>query len=346
MRSAPLAAAGLVALAACSAPPNPTAGIALVEQESGVTSGLRGLAVVDARTAWIGAPNGQVLRTVDGGANWQVLDVALAEGSDLRSAHGFSAEHALFATAGQPSRIIETRDGGASFQTVWQDPTGQAFIDSLTFWDDRNGLAFSDPVEGEFLILITQDGGANWTASTGTPDPLEGEAGFAASDTSIAVSPQGCAWIGTGGAATARVLRTCNWGVDWQAVETPMAAGSGGAGVFSVVWTGDRVVATGGDYQQPDARSGSVSWSRDGGGSWQSALEPPGGYRSAVAVLPIDPPALVSTGPNGSDISRNGAEIWIPWPELTGHNAIAFAPDGSAGWAVGSEGRITRIELP
>ena len=67
---------------------------------------------------------------------------------------------------------------------------------------------------------------------------------------------------------------------------------------------------------------------------------------SAIAVLPIDPPALVATGPNGSDISRNGAEIWVPWPELAGHNAIAFAPDGSAGWAVGSEGRITRIELP
>ena len=115
-----LATASLLAgLAACSPPADPLAGITLEEQTSGVTSSLRGLAVVNDDVVWIGAPGGQVLRTVDGGAHWDVLTIDAAEGADLRSAHGFSADRALFFTAGQPARLFLTEDGGASFRTVW-----------------------------------------------------------------------------------------------------------------------------------------------------------------------------------------------------------------------------------
>ena len=68
-----LATAALLAgLAACSPPADPLAGITLEEQASGVTSSLRGLAVVSDDVVWIGAPGGQVLRTVDGGAHCRI----------------------------------------------------------------------------------------------------------------------------------------------------------------------------------------------------------------------------------------------------------------------------------
>jgi photosystem II stability/assembly factor-like uncharacterized protein len=338
-------AAAALALSACSDPADPLAGIVLRQQDSGVAASLRGLAVVDAQTAWIGAPDGQVLRTVNGGEHWTVSRIPGAEGLDLRSVHAFSAAHALFFTAGHPARLYVTHDGGAQFDLVWEDPSGEAFFDTLEFWNDRIGLAFSDPVDGAFMVLMSEDGGASWQRVRGLPDPLGGEAGFAASDTSVALAPNGCAFIGTGGAATARILRSCDGGTAWQAFETPLASGSPGAGIFSLAWMGERLIAAGGDYQNPDARTGTLAWSDDGGQSWQSALEPPGGYRSAVAVLPTDPPALIATGPTGTDISRNGGEIWIAWEALPGHHAIRFAPDSHAGWAVGSGGRITRIEI-
>ena len=342
-----LATAALLAgLAACSPPADPLAGITLEEQTSGVTSSLRGLAVVNDDVVWIGAPAGQVLRTVDGGAHWDVLTIDAAEGADLRSAHGFSADRALFFTAGQPARLFLTEDGGASFRTVWDDPTGNAFFDSLAFWNSEIGIAFSDPIPGGFLVLGTQDAGESWTRIPGLPEPLEGEAGFAASDSSIATAPNGCAWIGTGGGETARVLRTCEFGAEWDFVDTPMAAGTPGSGIFALAYTGEKLIAAGGNYEQADATDGNLAWSDDGGTSWDLPIAAPAGYRSDVAVLPLGDNSLIATGPNGTDISRNGGEIWTPWPDLPGHHAIAFSPSGRTGWAVGSDGRITRITLP
>lgn len=338
--------AGLAGLAACSAPSDPLAGIVLERQDSGVSTSLRGLSVVSDDVAWIGAPDGQILRTVDGGAHWDVFTIEAADGADLRSVQGFSGDRALAFTAGQPARLFLTEDGGQSFQPVWDDPTGDAFFDALAFWSSDIGLAFSDPIPGGFLVLVTDDGGRNWSRLAGLPEPLEGEAGFAASNSSIAVAPNGCAWIGTGGGETARVLRTCEFGTEWDSVDTPLAAGSPGAGIFALAYTGDKLIAAGGDYQTPNATAGNLAWSDDGGTSWETPIAPPSGYRSDVTNFPLAQPALIATGPNGTDISRNGGEIWTPWPDLPGHHAIAFSPSGHSGWAVGSDGRITRILLP
>ncbi|MEA1941221.1 MAG: oxidoreductase [Pseudomonadota bacterium] len=346
MRQGALAAlaAGLLACA-CTPEPPVRLDAEIIPQDSGTSASLRGLAVVDAQTAWIGAPDGQVLRTVDGGQTWTLTRIPGAEGLDLRSVHSFDADHAVFATAGQPARLYVTHDGGESFQTVWEDASGQAFFDGMDFWNDQYGIAFSDPVDGRFLILLTGDGGETWRPAEDTPEALEGEAGFAASDSAIGLTPSGCAFIGTGGGETARMLRSCDFGESWGVADTPLAAGRESAGVFSVDATGERIVAVGGDFADEERSAGNFAWSDDGGNSWDGALEPPHGYRSAVTHLPGHPDTLIATGPNGTDISRNSGEIWVDWAALDGHHAIAFAPDGTAGWAVGSDGRITRVEV-
>lgn len=313
-------------------------------QSSGVASSLRGLSVVDDDTVWIGAPDGQVLQTRDGGASWQAWVAPLAGGADLRSAHGFDGEHALFATAGQPARILETRDGGETFATVWDDTSGSAFIDSLAFWDDSRGLAFSDPVAGEFLILRTLDGGSSWDQLDGLPEPLEGEAGFAASNSSIALTEDGCAFIGTGGGAVARILRSCDFGESWIAIDTPLAAGSGGAGIFAVAaGSSGEVVISGGDYLLPAARDGNFAISTDRGETWQLADAPPFGYRSDVAGVGAQ---WISVGTNGVDTGSSIAGQ-IEWREsgwnIPAPNAIAFSDSGRVGWIIGADGGIWKL---
>lgn len=345
MRPALAASACLLALAACSGRPASGPQVDVAEQASGTDASLRGLSVVNDQIVWIGAPDGQVLLTTDGGVHWQLTRIPGAEGLDLRSMHGFDARRALFFTAGQPARLYETRDGGETFSIVWADDTGSAFFDGLAFWNDYEGLAFSDPVDGEFLVLLTSDGGRSWHPAEGLPEPLEGEAGFAASDTSIALSQDGCAFIGTGGGARARVLRGCGYGAAWDAVDTPLASGTPGSGVFSITWTGEKLVAAGGNFEDPDASDGVLAVSRSHGERWATPVAPPHGYRSAVAHLPNHPEILIATGPNGSDISRNSGEIWAPLDALDGYHALAFAPGRRIGWAVGSDGRIARIEV-
>ncbi len=341
-----VATASLLALAACSGPRNEPASAAwhLTPQASGVATSLRGLSVVSDTIVWIGAPDGQVLRTEDGGDTWQVTTADQADGADLRSAHGFDADTALFITAGQPARILRTEDGGATFQVIWEDQSGAAFFDSLAFWDDRRGLAFSDPVDGAFLVLRTLDGGASWTALDTLPAPLEGEAGFAASNSSIALGPGGCAYIGTGGGAVARILRSCDFGDSWIALDTPIAAASEGAGIFAVTLSANGALAvSGGDYQHPDTVTGNFALSRDAGESWITAGSPPGGYRSDLAERSGH---WLTVGTNGIDTGRlQGGEFnWQPtdWP-IEAPNAVAFAPSGDVGWIIGGNGGIWRV---
>ncbi|WP_417482948.1 WD40/YVTN/BNR-like repeat-containing protein [Maricaulis sp.] len=338
-----LALLGLAAACQPSAPP-PAVSIDGTAQRSGVETSLRGLAVVDETTAWIGAPDGVVLRTIDGGQSWTRSRIEAAAGLDLRSAHGFDAEHALFFTAGSPARLFETRDGGNSFTLLYEDASDAAFFDGLAFWDANRGIAFSDPVDGVFHILLTEDGGQSWSQAEGLPAPLDGEAGFAASDSSLATGPDGRVWIGTGGAAKARVLMSGDFGASWEVVEAPLASAGAGAGIFSIAVAGNTLVAVGGDYTREDAREGVAAYSLDGGRIWFEPATAPAGYRSGVAALPGLPGHFLAVGPNGADLSRDGGRNWEP-VALTGSNAIAFAPGAAQGWVVGSEGRIHRIRV-
>tara|TARA_R110000868_G_scaffold63499_1_gene191567 strand:- start:2317 stop:3372 length:1056 start_codon:yes stop_codon:yes gene_type:complete len=332
----------LIGAAACQPAPQPDVSLEWVSQTSGVSSNLRGLAVVNADIAWVGAPDGVVLRTIDGGQSWTQSRIEGAAGLDLRSAHGFDGDHALFFTAGSPARLFETRDGGASFSLVYEDAADAAFFDGLAFWDDLRGIAFSDPVDGAFHILLTEDGGQSWTPAEGLPEPLESEAGFAASDSGVAVGENGRVWIGTGGGARARILASEDFGASWHVVNTPLASAQSGAGIFSIAVSGNTLVATGGDYTREDERAGVAAYSLDGGRAWFEPGDPPGGYRSAVAALPGLGGHFLAVGPNGADLSRDGGRIWegISRP---GYNAVAFAPGSSLGWAVGTDGRIARL---
>ena len=54
-------------------------------------------------------------------------------------------------------------DAGATWteQFVNRDP--KAFFDAMAFWDADRGIAVSDSVDGQFVILTTGDGGTTWT---------------------------------------------------------------------------------------------------------------------------------------------------------------------------------------
>lgn len=334
----------LMTLAACQPAPQQAISIDWTAQDSGVTSSLRGLVVVDAGTAWIGAPDGVVLRTINGGASWTHNRIEAAAGLDLRSVHGFDADHALFFTAGSPARLFETRDGGASFTLLYEDASDAAFFDGLAFWDDQLGIAFSDPVDGVFHILLTEEDGQSWTAATDLPDPLDGEAGFAASDSSLALGEEGRVWIGTGGGARARILLSTDYGVSWRVVNTPLASGQSSAGIFSIAASGNTLTATGGDYTRPDETEGVAAYSLDGGHVWFEPETTPSGYRSGVTAIPGLGGHFLAVGPNGADLTRDGGRVWSPISDA-GYNAVAFAPGSPFGWAVGAEGKIARLRV-
>ena len=96
---------------------------------------------------------------------------------------------------------IKTVDGGANWYETYRNMDSAVFLDGMKFWDDKNGIAFGDPIEGKMLIITTEDGGESWTATSpeNIPEKLEIEGGFAASGSSIALAGTTKAWVGTGG---------------------------------------------------------------------------------------------------------------------------------------------------
>jgi len=320
------------------------------EQESGTTESLRGVSAVDERTAWASGTNGIWARTTDGGATWTRGSVPDAGPRDFRDVEAFSEQSALLMAIGSPGEIWRTDNGGASWQCTWSDPRAEVFLDGMAFWDDRIGLAFGDPVEGAFQVLRTTDGGITWTPvpPDALPAPREGEAGFAASGSSLAVGSAGRAWIATGGSA-ARVLVTRDFGATWSASETPLVAGRAGSGGFSLAVLPEGGLAlVGGDYERPKDAVVAAAWSDDHGRTWRASADSDPTYRSAVVALP-EPHlgTLLAVSQSGASLSPDGGRSWSPFPGPAAHALdLAHAQDGGVvGWAVGAQGRITRLDV-
>ncbi|MBV9774674.1 MAG: hypothetical protein JO040_12025 [Gemmatimonadetes bacterium] len=318
-------------------------------QASGTTASLRGLSVVDARVAWASGTGGTWLRTTDGGAIWQTDTVPGATALDFRDVQAFDASTAYLLSAGEgtQSRIYRTMDGGRHWTLQFTNPGPQGFFDGMAFRDRAHGIAYSDPVDGRFLLVATADGGATWTPvpPAGIPPALAGEAAFAASGTGIALSGD-TVWFATGGGARARVFRSTDRGSTWTVVPVSFAAGSAAAGIFSLAFRDARDgVAVGGDYQHPAADSGNVALTRDGGMTWTPIRGArPRGYRSGAAWVPGASPALVvAVGTSGSDYSVDGGESWMPI-DTVGFNSVASAGPGAT-WAVGERGRVAKLAV-
>src|SRR5215207_7448525 len=263
-----------------------------VAQTSGTAVRLRGVSAVDARVAWASGAGGTYARTTDGGRTWQAGQVPGAAELDFRDVDAFDAETAylLAIGEGERSRIYKTYDGGRNWTLQFQNRRAAAFYDCMAFWDARRGLAMSDPVDGRFLVVRTEDGGRTWDEidPAGMAPALEGEGGFAASGTCVAVAGKADAWFGTGGPEGPRVFSSGDDGRTWQAAAAPLASGQA-AGVFSLSFLdGRRGVAVGGDYTKEKEAGGNAALTDDGGHAWRAVARAgrPGGYRSCVARVP------------------------------------------------------------
>lgn len=318
---------------------------AVEAQKSPVEASFRALRAVSAKAAWASGSRGVVCRTTDGGATWEALRVPGGEKLDFRMLAAFDAERAIVANAGSPGFIFKTTDGGKTWKTVFRDEWPSFFLDALVFWDEKRGLAFGDPIGGTFLALATEDGGETWKPLPDNvlPAPGEGEAFFAASNGSLAVQGRTLAWLGSGGGPAARVFRSADAGRTFQAFPAPVTAGASTRGIFGLAFRTPREgIAIGGDYREMDFRDGIAAVTHDGGRTWLPlGADGPSGFREAVAFVPGRTDVL-AVGPGGSDESLDNGRTWRPFP-LDGCHVVAFAPDGTCGWAAGNKGKIVHL---
>lgn len=314
---------------------------------SGTDAELRGLSTAGPNVVWVSGTRGRYARSTDGGRTWHVDSVPAATTLDFRAVYALDARRAWLMSSGDAdkgqARIYRTTDAGAHWSLVYGNTQKGVFLDAIAFWDAQHGIAISDPVDGRFFIVTTNDGGTSWTriSPDRIPAALTGEAAFAASGTCLTVEGERNVWIGTGGGTTARVYRSSDRGRTWTAAETPMHAGSASSGVFSLAFRdGRHGVAVGGDYQMVRGGLPNVALTDDGGQSWRVAKGPlPIGYLSAVSFV-RGSSSVVAVGLAGTAFSSDNGESWR-MVDSVGYNSVKFEGP-AAGWAAGPKGRIAR----
>ena len=306
---------------------------------------LRGLFVVDENVVWASGSEGTVLQTVDGGKTWKKTNVPGAEKNDFRSIHAWNEKRAMvFGVAGSDF-AYETTDGGDTWNVVYSDTTAGLFFNSLTFANANLGLAVSDPVNGKFFVIRTEDGGKNWERVQELPPVEEGEANFAASNTCIEYLPSGKAWLASGGKA-ARVFYSDDFGKSWQVAKTPMIRGEAASGIFSIAFKNDKEgVIVGGIYDQPELNTNIAAYTIDGGKNWLPAGTMPKEYRSCVQYVGAENEGFwFAVGKTGCDVSGDGGKSW---EFLSGEGYYTFrpVPGQKTGYAAGNNGRIAKVRF-
>ena len=335
-----VALAGVVGVSLASAG---RPGYAWHDMATGSAARLRGLSAVSSTTAWASGSLGTVLRTTDRGATWQQVGPPGTANLQFRDIEAFDANHAVILSIGEAtdSRIYVTADGGQTWNLTFVNQEPTAFYDCMTFFDDRRGLAVSDPPDGvHFRLMATDDGGLTWhLTGLQMPAALPGEFAFAASGQCLTSDHGRRAWLGTGGGAQARVFRSDDRGVSWTVAPTPIRSGPS-AGIFALAFHGQQHgLAVGGDFLLETASPDNFARTGDGGSSWALLPGAPPEYRSGATWLNGN--TALAVGPSGSDVSQDGGTSWQRFDDGSLDTVDCASP--TACWAAGASGRVAYL---
>ena len=326
--------------------PTPVSGLILTQQSSGTDALLQAVSPVNDDIVWVSGHQATYAHTTDGGDTWAASVMLDAEGLQFRDVAAFNERTAYLMSAGEGelSRIYRTDDSGRIWTLQYVADHPQAFLDCIDFWDVNRGLAYGDAVDGVPFLLTTSNGGALWerVPADALPPAQDGEGGFAASGTCIAALKDGRAWVAMGNAERARMLRTADYGKTWSVTDVPVVGGPASGLTTVHVGSDGAGIALGGRIGRDSLRAPNVAITSDGGLTWTAggplALDGPA-YGSAL--LPGG--AAVAVGPRGLDWSADGGRTWQTSVTFT-YWAVAFSSP-RAGWAVGPEGRITKLSF-
>lgn len=328
-------------------------GGSLQEQRSRTTARLQAVSAVNEKVVWASGTRGTFAVTVNGGASWRSGVVAGADSLEFRDVQGVDEKTAYLLSAGNGtnSRIYKTTDAGQNWQLQFINRDSLAFYDCFAFWDPLAGIAFSDNVKGTFPVLLTTDGGYEWTwlsdpakaEASRVPAATQGEGAFAASGTCVATVGKSAAYIATGAGTRSRILYTPDRGKTWQSFDTPMVQGTNTTGHTSIAFRDANVgLAAGGDIGSAQAATERIVITGNGGRTWTLGGQPtfPGAVYGA-AYVPGSKGTVVAVGPGGASWSADDGRTWMPLDTLA-YWSVTFV-NAKAGWMVGPAGRITRV---
>jgi|SRR5690554_872751 len=295
---------------------------------------VRALAPIDENRVWFGANMGKV-GLIDN--DTPKLAIIKYEDKLLHFRSIARTENAIFVLSiASPAVLYKIGfydKKATNIEMVYHESGEGVFYDSMKFWNDQEGIAIGDPMDGCLAIIITRDGGNSWTklSCDVVPPAEKGEVAFAASNSNVTVYDTH-AWIATGG-SNSRVYHTPDKGKTWEVYDTPIIKGGPMTGIYTIdFWDENQGIIVGGDWKHQDNNGANKAITADGGKTWKLVAENKNpGYRTAVRYIPgMDGKGIVAVGPpSGIYYSSNGGEAWHRISDEVFH-AIEFVNDSTA----------------
>ena len=322
-----------------------------------ISEGVNDIQIVNPNTVWAlgydgsgdGAQFQDFTRTTDGGNFWESGLVATGDSTlDLTNISAVSATTAwVGAVSPVPGvgggGVWKTSDGGV----VWtrQNPSGyttpDSFFNVVHFWNENVGITQGDPINGEFEVYRTTDGGTTWAAvpAAALPDPGASEYGYNGGN----VAAGNSFWFVTN---QGKLYRTTDTGISWTKLNTPIsdfsATNVGGSLFFSDDNNGILVARTGpAPTQTADSATYTLYKTSNGGTTWSAGTPLTAPYKSTLSYIP-GTSILVGTGRTisgttstySTGYSTDNGSTWTQIESGVQRTSIAFF-NGTTGWSGG-----------
>jgi hypothetical protein len=218
-------------------------------------------------------------------------------------------------------------------QLITMELNPQLFLDGMAI-ENKEAFVMGDPVGNEFSLYHSSDL-KHWEKITPALPSYSGEAGFAASGSTVQIS-NGVYYFVSGGEKS-RFFMSKDKGQTWIQSELPFK-NSQASGAFSLAMKDkNNGIVVGGDYLAPNSREHVCFITKDGGITWSAPTIGPFGYRSCVYYTDG---VYYSCGTNGIDYSKDNGTTWT---QLSNENCFSMCSDNEYVYASSINGRIIRI---
>ncbi|WP_184548847.1 WD40/YVTN/BNR-like repeat-containing protein [Mucilaginibacter sp. FT3.2] len=313
--------------------------ITILQQDK--PTSIRGLSVVNDKTAWISGSKGHIAITNDGGTTWAWQQIKGYEKADFRDIEAFNDKEAVIMSSGTPAIVLKTLDGGKTWQEKCRKTDSVYFFDAMDFADAKHGYILGDPIKNKFLLMETTDGGETWNEMKNKPDALPGEAAFAASGTCLRVD-KGVLYIVSGGKSS-RLISLKPKEQEWKYANLPITQGKQSEGAFSIALGKKEGIIVGGDYAN-GKKLDSVATIHKVHPLLQfvAPQTAPAGFQSGVEY--INSGIFLSTGTTGSNLTTDGGANWTQF-DVTSFNVCRKAKHGKLVLLAGDKGKIAIFKM-
>ena len=258
-----------------------------------------------------------LLKTTDGGTNWDTIHIEEAEGRIVFDIYAFDEDTACITTQDFQSPagrgVFRTTNGGTDWTQVQYGDEGGVWIH---FFDDLEGVCIN--ASSATPIAYTLNGGIDWTEGD-IPELLPNE-GSIISTTGTSLEAVGdILWFGTD---LGRIFKSTDRGQTWNAYPMDL----GGDYIYSVAFVDEQngIALHGTNYQLAKTSDGGMTW---------SAVNYPFQFYEVIAI----PCSRVFMGVNwedGKTITAISTDLGETWEELDNTISV-WAPNfksPSIGW--------------